>query len=109
MLHTSPSIEKQIWTDKDYFGLNFEEIAHLRSLPVEVVKMYYNNKNKIRKPIIISPNKKQYDNCDEMLKDMSINQLVSIYRAARKGQSDWTINKMGVDMMKEYIQFHNYS
>ena len=103
------SIAEQIQIDKDYFDLNFQEIAHLRSLPIEIVKMYYNQKNKKDKIIILSPNRKQYNNCNEMLKDMSINQLVTIYRAARKGQSDWIINKKGTDMIKEFIQFHSYS
>ena len=103
------SIAEQIQVDKDYFDLSFQEISHLRGLPIEIVKMYYNKQNKKNEIIIISPDKKKYNNCDEMLKDMSINQLVTIYRAARKGQSDWTINKNGTDMMKDYIQFHNYS
>ena len=100
------SIAEQIQVDKDYFDLSFQEISHLRGLPIEIVKMYYNKQNKKNEIIIISPDKKKYNNCDEMLKDMSINQLVTIYRAARKGQSDWTINKNGTDMMKDYIQFH---
>lgn len=103
------SIADQIQIDKDCFDLSFQEISHLRGLPIEIVKMYYNKKNKKNEIIIISPDNKKYNNCDEMLKDMSINQLVTIYRTARKGQSDWTVNKKGIDMMKDYIQFHNYS